>query len=343
MGSSTAFGFGGEDKKDTAAAGGAGGGAGGFGFGGAADSTSKPADSSAGGFGGGGAGGGFGFGGDAAADKTSTPAAGGGGGFGFGGETPKASGGFGFGGEENKSKGATESGGFGFGGDNASSNTTTSSSTAGANEAQKAADGLAAHETLRLDNKTLEKIIETWEEDLKEHRSEFTRQRTDLDKWDKKLGDVEEKTNQLVVKVNRIELAQDELAQNLDSILSQQKELDQMLSSLEREVKTLYERDQQAATPADEERHLGYFLAEKVDAQLGKMETKLGSLVEKLNKQHDQGTEDNPISLIVQTLNAHLNALQWIDLNAQAVQSKISLTQKEFAKRQMSLERRSNK
>ncbi len=202
-----------------------------------------------------------------------------------------------------------------------------------------APDPLAAHDTLRLENKTLEKIIETWEEDLKEHRSEFTRQRTDLEKWDKKLSEVEDKTNGLVVKVNRIELAQDELAQNLDSIMSQQKELDQMLGALEKEVKVLYDRDREEANPADEERHLGYFLAEKIDSQLGKMQTKLASLVDRLNKQHDQGSDDNAISLVVETLNAHLNALQWIDLNAAALQSKISLTQKEFGKKTLTLDR----
>ncbi len=205
------------------------------------------------------------------------------------------------------------------------------------------ADPLASHDTLRLDNKTLEKIIETWEEDLKEHRGEFTRQRTDLEKWDKKLSEVEDKTNGLVVKVNRIELAQDELAQNLDSIMSQQKELDQMLGALEKEVKVLYDRDREEANPADEERHLGYFLAEKVDSQLGKMQTKLASLVERLNKQHDQGSDDNAMSLVVETLNAHLNALQWIDGNAAALQSKISLTQKEFGKKTLSLDRMSGK
>lgn len=198
---------------------------------------------------------------------------------------------------------------------------------------------MSAHDTLRLENKTLEKIIENWEEDLKEHRSEFTRQRTDLEKWDKKLGDVEEKTNLLVVKVNRVELAQDELAQNLDSIMSQQKELDQMLGALEKEVKQLYDRDRDDVNPADEDRHVGYFLAENIDAQLVKMQTKLSALVEKLNNQHDQASDDNPVSLIVQTLNAHLNTLQWIDTNAAAVSSKIALTQKEFAKQQYSLER----
>ena len=113
-----------------------------------------------------------------------------------------------------------------------------------------------------------------------------------------------------------------------------------MLSALEREVKSLYERERVDSTPADEERHVGYFLAEKIDSQLGKMQTKLASLVEKLNTQQEQQvSDDDPISLIVGTLNAHLNALQWIDMNASAVQNKIAQTQKEFSKRQMSLER----
>jgi nuclear pore complex protein Nup62 len=97
----------------------------------------------------------------------------------------------------------------------------------------------------------------------------------------------------------------------------------------------LYERDGDEANPADEERHLGYFLAEKVDAQLGKMQTKLSSLVDRLNKQFG-GSDDNPISLIVETLNAHLNALQWIDLNAATLQQKVTQQQKVHQQRSIS-------
>lgn len=99
--------------------------------------------------------------------------------------------------------------------------------------------------------------------------------------------------------------------------------------------KVLYEREGDEANPVDEERHLGYFLADKVDAQLGKMQTKLSSLVDRLNKQFG-GSDDNPISLIVETLNAHLNALQWIDLNAATLQQKVAQQQKVHQHKSMS-------
>lgn len=166
----------------------------------------------------------------------------------------------------------------------------------------------------------------------------MVRQKGDLDAWDRRLSEVEDKSNTLVVKVNRIEVAQDELAQSLDSIISQQKELDQMLKALEQEVKVLYERDGGEAA-GDEDRHAGYFLAEKVDEQLGKIQGKLAGLVEKLNKNHAEERDDDPLALIVQTLNAHLNTLQWIDMTAAAVQSKISATQQQFQQRQQALER----
>lgn len=216
------------------------------------------------------------------------------------------------------------------------SSTTSAVTTAAGGDAAK--DPLAAHDTLRLENKTLEKIIETWEEDLKEHRSEMVRQKGDLDAWDRSLSDVEDKSTALMTKVCRIEVAQDELAQSLDAVMGQQKELDQMLRALEGEVKVLYERDQGEGL-GDEERHAGYFLAEKVDEQLGKIQAKLDFLVDKLNKQHAEESEDNPVSLIVQTLNAHLNTLQWIDMNAAAVQSRIAGVQKQFSQRQLELER----
>jgi hypothetical protein len=61
----------------------------------------------------------------------------------------------------------------------------------------------------------------------------------------------------MLLRVNRIELAQDELAQNLDSIMSQQKELDQMLTALEKEVKVrLFKK--QFLLPFGEQKRIGF-------------------------------------------------------------------------------------
>lgn len=78
-----------------------------------------------------------------------------------------------------------------------------------------------------------------------------------------------------------MKLDQKRLDQELDFILSQQKELEDLLSPLEESVK------EQSGTVhlqhADEEREKTYKLAENIDAQLKRMAQDLKDIIEHLN------------------------------------------------------------
>lgn len=128
--------------------------------------------------------------------------------------------------------------------------------------------------------------------------------------------------------VQRVQVAQKELDQNLEIIYGQQNELDALLSSLESEVENL--ANESEPTPTDLEREKGYQLAEDINAELDQMETTLKDMINKLNASHTTSDSDNPVNQVVKILNAHLTSLQWLDQNSNYLQSKLQELNRAF-------------
>lgn len=123
------------------------------------------------------------------------------------------------------------------------------------------------------------------------------------------------------MEVQRVQVAGDELDNNLDMIHSQQAQLHSMLEAMEAEAENL---KSDVVTSADLEREKGYKLAEEVNSQLDQMSITLRDLVAKLNASQETATDkDSPMHQIKKVLNAHLTSLMWIDQNSAALQSKI--------------------
>jgi len=130
-----------------------------------------------------------------------------------------------------------------------------------------------------------------------------------------------DKIFELSMEVQRVQVAEDELDNNLDMINSQQAQLHTMLEAMEAEAETL---KSDVVTSADLEREKGYKLAEEVNSQLDQMSITLRDLVAKLNASQETGADkDSPMHQIKKVLNAHLTSLLWIDQNTAALQSKI--------------------
>ncbi|KAK2545423.1 nuclear pore glycoprotein p62 [Columba livia] len=114
--------------------------------------------------------------------------------------------------------------------------------------------------------------------------------------------------------VEKVKLDQKRLDQELDFILSQQKELEDLLTPLEESVKeqsgTIYLQH------ADEERERTYKLAENIDAQLKRMAQDLKDITEHLNTSRGPADTSDPLQQICKILNAHMDSLQWIDQNS---------------------------
>ena len=71
---------------------------------------------------------------------------------------------------------------------------------------------------------------------------------------------------------------------------------------------------------SDVERERTYRLAEAIDAQLHRMAEDLREIVEKLNGRNTADGEEDPVVQISLLLEAHADALQWVDRTTAAVQ-----------------------
>ncbi|KAG8553909.1 hypothetical protein GDO81_003597 [Engystomops pustulosus] len=137
--------------------------------------------------------------------------------------------------------------------------------------------------------------------------------------------------------MEKVKLDQKRLDQELDFILSQQKELEDLLTPLEESVKeqsgTIYLQH------ADEEREKTYKLAENIDAQLKRMAQDLKDVIEHLNTTAGPADASNPLQQICKILNAHVDSLQWIDQNSALLQRKVEQVAKECESRRKDQER----
>lgn len=114
-----------------------------------------------------------------------------------------------------------------------------------------------------------------------------------MNAWDRMLVENGEKITSLHKEMEKVKLDQRRLNQELDFILSQQKELEDLLSPLEESVKeqsgTIYMQN------ADEERERTYKLAENVDAQLKRMSQDLKEIIEHLNTSSGPADTSDPV------------------------------------------------
>ncbi|XP_019834250.2 nuclear pore glycoprotein p62 [Bos indicus] len=167
----------------------------------------------------------------------------------------------------------------------------------------------------------LESLINKWSLELEDQERHFLQQATQVNAWDRTLIENGERITSLHREVEKVKLDQKRLDQELDFILSQQKELEDLLSPLEESVK------EQSGTVhlqhADEEREKTYKLAENIDAQLKRMAQDLKDIIEHLNTSGGPADTSDPLQQICKILNAHMDSLQWIDQNSALLQRKV--------------------
>lgn len=139
----------------------------------------------------------------------------------------------------------------------------------------------------------LEALINKWSLELEDQERHFLQQATQVNAWDRMLVENGEKITSLHKEMEKVKLDQRRLNQELDFILSQQKELEDLLCPLEESVKeqsgTIYMQN------ADEERERTYKLAENVDAQLKRMSQDLKEIIEHLNTSSGPADSSDPV------------------------------------------------
>ncbi|XP_069668794.1 nuclear pore glycoprotein p62-like [Periplaneta americana] len=153
----------------------------------------------------------------------------------------------------------------------------------------------------------LEESINKWTLELEEQEKVFMNQATQVNAWDRLLIGNGEKIVGLNNAVERVKLEQQQLDNELDFILAQQRELEDCLAPLEKELGS--------NGVSDPEREHIYQMAENMDTQLKQMSEDLKEIIEHLNETNRTQDTSDPIVQIGRILNAHMNSLQWIDQN----------------------------
>ncbi|XP_058906276.2 nucleoporin-62 C-terminal-like protein isoform X2 [Kogia breviceps] len=125
----------------------------------------------------------------------------------------------------------------------------------------------------------LDGLVNKWSLELEDQEKYFLHQVTQVNVWDYTLIENGEKIIALHGEVQKVKLDQKRLEQELYFILSQQKELEDLMTPLEETVK-----DQSGSVyPQHTDEELERTLAEDVDAQLKRMAQDLKDIIEYLN------------------------------------------------------------
>lgn len=162
----------------------------------------------------------------------------------------------------------------------------------------------------------LEETINKWTLDLEEQEKIFIGQAAEINAWDQLFSSNSEKIISVNNEVENMKLQQLQLDHELDFILAQQRELEECLVPLEKELES-------TPTNTDPEREHTYHLAEHLDTQLKQMSEDLKEIIEHLNESSRTQDTSDPIVQIGRILNAHMNSLQWIDQNIVNIQTQL--------------------
>lgn len=177
--------------------------------------------------------------------------------------------------------------------------------------------------TSSLNFSQLEENINKWTLELEEQEKVFMNQVVQINAWDRLLISNAEKIVNLNSAVEQVKLEQQQLEHELDFIVAQQRELEECLVPLEKELENTI------TTGIDPERERTYDLAENLDSQLKQMSEDLKELIDLLNEMNRSGKDSNdPFVQIGRILNAHMNSLQWIDENTTQLATQIEQVSK---------------
>ncbi|BFZ15863.1 hypothetical protein BsWGS_18902 [Bradybaena similaris] len=201
------------------------------------------------------------------------------------------------------------------------STTTTSATSAPVPSSVASLSGTSLPGQKPMSFRQLEETINKWTTELDEQEKYFLDQATQVNAWDRIVMENGEKIVQLNKDVEKVKLDQQKLDHELDFIHSQQRELEDILSPLERALDSLPPITYQQH--ADIEREHTYMLAESLDAQLKRMGQDLKEIIERLNSANATPDPDDPVQQVTKILNAHVVSLMWVDRNTASLQRRV--------------------
>ncbi len=172
-----------------------------------------------------------------------------------------------------------------------------------------------------------------WNEELNALVASFERQAVEVGQWDQRIIYNGEQIIAMNDRVNKLEALQKEIDTSLTYVVSQQSELDGLLTGIERELPALQNATIGSRLGAlDAERDRMYESAEEAQEKVIDISNQLSKMIHEINSAATADTASAPTSAagqggsatgdsgtsqsmveIAQILNSHLDALVWID------------------------------
>ncbi|KAK6643710.1 hypothetical protein RUM43_005220 [Polyplax serrata] len=134
----------------------------------------------------------------------------------------------------------------------------------------------------------LEENINKWTIELEEQEKVFMNQVAHINEWDRLLLANGDKIVSLNYSVENVKLEQQQLDHELDFIVAQQRELEECLLPLEKELADV--------TVSDPERDTTYRMAESLKSQLRQMSEELKEVIEHINEKNKNQDTGDPVS-----------------------------------------------
>lgn len=166
----------------------------------------------------------------------------------------------------------------------------------------------------------LERKCNEWKKELDIQEEAFLKRATQINAWDRLVSANSEKITELNEYMKKVRQDQERLDRELDFVVSQQKELEEMLEPLEQQAKTMESASIQHHT--DVERASTYQTATKVNNQLRMMAEAIKEIIEHINDSNKAASDSSAMDQISKILNAHMDALQYIQSGIGTLQEK---------------------
>jgi len=150
----------------------------------------------------------------------------------------------------------------------------------------------------------------------------FTSQALLVDKWDRQMIQERDRVIELRQTSSRLKQGAASINAELEVILQRQDEMHLALSELEKKV----EVEAQVLPEGLSARQQAYDLVESLDKELGEMREALTATVDDLKERRQaeaQGGSGQQLAQMVQVLDVHLSAFQWLDTQSQSLEESL--------------------
>jgi len=154
--------------------------------------------------------------------------------------------------------------------------------------------------------------------------NEFVAQAKQVDQWDRELIVQRDRALRLQQQTSMLSQGADAISSELELILHHQDEMHAALSELERKV----EEEGRSFHDRPGERQQAYALVESLDRELADTRSLLTDTIKQVNAsspaEDASGGSGTQLSQLVQVLDSHLSAFQWLDANSNQLEQQLS-------------------